>query len=173
MTQTTLGIDVGSTTLKLCQLDADGLARYACLAHEGDLPGTLTRLLDQLGLDRDLPLQSLVTGTEGRHRIQLPDVIAAVAVEAGLRALDLSPDAVVSMGGEDLVLYTLDSKGQIANTYAGNKCASGTGEFLRQQLGRMNMRLEDVNQACHGAAVHSLSARCSVFMKSDCTHRLN
>ena len=77
------------------------------------------------------------------------------------------------MGGEDLVVYVLNDRGRIVNTYSGNKCASGTGEFLRQQLGRMNLKLEDINEICAGASVHRLSARCSVFMKSDCTHRLN
>ncbi len=172
-TDKTLGIDIGSTTLKLCLLSQDGTTEHATLAHEGDLPGTFGHLLGGLGAVDLAGVSGLVTGTEGRHRIALPEVIAAVAIEAGLEALRLRPDAVVSMGGEDLVVYTVDRKGHIVNTYAGNKCASGTGEFLRQQLGRMNMRLEDLDAACEGAHVHPISARCSVFMKSDCTHRLN
>ena len=173
MTDEALGIDIGSTTLKLCRLTQDGETEHAMLAHEGDLPGTLGHLLDSLD-DRALDgVEGLVTGTEGRHRIGLPEVIAAVAIEAGLEALELKPNAVVSMGGEDLVVYTVNRQGHIVNTYAGNKCASGTGEFLRQQLGRMDMRLEDMGVACDGAKAYPLSARCSVFMKSDCTHRLN
>ena len=172
MTEKTLGIDIGSTTLKLCLLPQDGGGvEHAILPHEGDLPGTLKRLLDSLGVAP--PLRGLVTGIEGRHRIALPDVIAAVAIESGLDALQLKPRAVVSMGGEDLVVYVLNDRGRIVNTYSGNKCASGTGEFLRQQLGRMNLTLEDLDEICAGAGVHRLSARCSVFMKSDCTHRLN
>jgi len=77
------------------------------------------------------------------------------------------------MGGEDLVVYVLNDRGRMVNTYSGNKCASGTGEFFRQQLGRMDLRIEDINDACEGARAHRISARCSVFMKSDCTHRLN
>jgi predicted CoA-substrate-specific enzyme activase len=173
MTEKTLGIDIGSTTLKLCLLSQDGKTEHKVLTHEGDLPGTLTQLFEGLGARVSEAGRGVVTGTEGRHRIQLPEVIAAVAIEAGLQALSLVPNAVVSMGGEDLVVYTLDGQGRIVNTYAGNKCASGTGEFLRQQLGRMNMRLEQMNDACEGARVYPLSARCSVFMKSDCTHRLN
>jgi predicted CoA-substrate-specific enzyme activase len=169
----TVGIDIGSTTLKVCLLAEDGAVRNAVLPHEGDLPGTLARLLDNLGIQPGPHLCGLVTGTEGRNRIGLPDVIAAVAVETGLAALNLRPRAVVSMGGEDLVVYVLDAQGRISGTYAGNKCASGTGEFLRQQLGRMNLRLEDINDVCAGASVYRLSSRCSVFMKSDCTHRLN
>jgi len=172
MTEKALGIDIGSTTLKLCLVSQDGGGvEHAILPHEGDLPGTLTRLLGGLGAAP--PLRGMVTGIEGRHRIRLPDVLAAVTIESGLDALQLKPRAVVSMGGEDLVVYVLDGRGRIVNTYSGNKCASGTGEFLRQQLSRMNLKLEDINGICAGASVHRLSARCSVFMKSDCTHRLN
>ncbi len=173
MTEHALGIDIGSTTLKLCLLSSGGGMQPAMLAHEGNLPGTLQQLVDRLGKGALEGAMGVVTGTEGRNRIVLPEVIAAVAVEAGLEAMDLKPDAVVSMGGEDLVVYTLDRKGHIVNTYSGNKCASGTGEFLRQQLGRMDMRLDDMNEVCEGAQVYPISARCSVFMKSDCTHRLN
>ena len=175
MTTKTLGIDIGSTTLKLCLLshDQSGSIEQAILPHDGDLNGTLTRLFDDLGVAAALPLQGLVTGTEGRHRFDLPEVIAAVAIESGLAALKLEPRAVVSMGGEDLVVYVLNSRARIVNTYSGNKCASGTGEFLRQQLGRMNLQLENINEICDGACAHRISARCSVFMKSDCTHRLN
>jgi predicted CoA-substrate-specific enzyme activase len=173
MSDPALGIDIGSTTLKLCLLSPGGGTLHAMLAHEGNLPGTLTRLIDALGAGALTGVKGLATGTEGRHRIAVPEVIAAVAIEAGLEALALRPDAVVSMGGEDLVVYTVNRQGHIVNTYAGNKCASGTGEFLRQQLGRMNMRLPDMDEACEGARVYPISARCSVFMKSDCTHRLN
>jgi len=173
MTEKTLGIDIGSTTLKLCLLSPDGGVEHELLPHDGDLSGTLSQLFDRLG-DKLAPfLKGLVTGTEGRHRIQLPEVIAAVAIESGLDALKLKPRAVVSMGGEDLVVYVFNDQGRIVNTHSGNKCASGTGEFLRQQLGRMNLRLEDINEICEGARAHRISNRCSVFMKSDCTHRLN
>jgi predicted CoA-substrate-specific enzyme activase len=77
------------------------------------------------------------------------------------------------MGGEDLVVYSLDKSGKIINNFSGNKCASGTGEFLKQQLARMDMTIEDIDKVPDDAKVYSLSTRCSVFMKSDCTHRLN
>ena len=171
MIQKTLGLDIGSTTLKLCLVSQDTSVEHAILPHEGDLPGTLRRLLD--GLGGVSALRGIVTGTEGRHRIALPEVVATIAVESALDALKLRPRAVVSMGGEDLVVYVLNDRGRIVNTYSGNKCASGTGEFFRQQLGRMNLTFEDMTQVCESASVYRLSTRCSVFMKSDCTHRLN
>ena len=49
MTEKALGIDIGSTTLKLCLLARDGTTEQAMLAHEGNLPATLNQLLDSLG----------------------------------------------------------------------------------------------------------------------------
>jgi activator of 2-hydroxyglutaryl-CoA dehydratase len=37
----------------------------------------------------------------------------------------------------------------------------------------MDMTLDDIDRVPDDAKVYSLSTRCSVFMKSDCTHRLN
>ena len=168
-----LGIDIGSTNVKLVQLGDNGLGKQGLIAHDGDVPAAVRRLFDDLGVQSGNGTRVLVTGNEGRHRLAVGAVIAAEAVEAGLAALSLKPNAVVSMGGEDLVLYGLDEHGRVINTWSGNKCASGTGEFFRQQMGRMNLDLEGAARACCDASVHKLSARCSVFMKSDCTHRLN
>ncbi len=174
MEQLLIGIDVGSTNVKVCCLEGDAPQRFGVLAHEGNLGAAVARLVTELELTaRFDTARALVTGAEGRHRIRLPEVIAPVAIERGLAALGLLPRAVVSMGGEDLVVYALDAHGRIVSTFAGNKCASGTGEFFRQQLGRMDLGLADLDRVAAGATVHKLSARCSVFMKSDCTHRLN
>jgi len=167
-----IGIDVGSVSVKVCGL-ADGTARSAVIPHEGDIESALHRAFAELHLGPRAAAPAVVTGGAGRHRIEAPGVIAARAIEAALGALALRPRAVVSLGGEDLVVYLLDGLARVQTTIAGNKCASGTGEFFRQQLGRMDLRLEDLDEATLGARVLKLSARCSVFMKSDCTHRLN
>jgi predicted CoA-substrate-specific enzyme activase len=173
MTCTALGLDVGAVNVKACGLGLDGSVRHAVVAHEGRLETAGREAVDRLGLDPSLDPPALATGGEGRRRLGIPDAIAARAIEAGLAALGLRPRAVASLGGEDFVVYTFDDAGHVLTCYAGNKCASGTGEFLRQQLGRMDLRLEDLDAAVVGATALKLSARCSVFMKSDCTHRLN
>ncbi|MCP4677060.1 MAG: activase [Deltaproteobacteria bacterium] len=169
-----LGIDIGSTNAKLCLIGSDGKTSSSILAHEGNVREALTNLIRRLRQSvSTAPVKALATGTEGRHRVALPDVIAPVAIEKGLEELELEPKAVVSMGGEDLVVYALDDSGRITQIYSGNKCASGTGEFFKQQLGRMDLALEDLESVASNAELFSLSSRCSVFMKSDCTHRLN
>jgi predicted CoA-substrate-specific enzyme activase len=167
-----LGLDVGSTNVKACCVRRGVLVWSEVRAHDGDPTGTALAILR----DRHVPTgtPTLVTGQEGRRQFRLDSIIAPVALERALEVLGLRVGAVVSVGGEDLVIYTLAGGGRIVNTYAGNKCASGTGEFFAQQLKRMDLGLEVVDRPeVASANVCRLSARCSVFMKSDCTHKLN
>jgi len=167
-----LGIDVGSTSVKAC-LVQDGREQWSeVTAHDGNLVDTVREVLTRRGVGPGIP--TVVTGREGRRQFRIDSVIEPVTVERAIAELDADVQAVVSVGGEDLVVYTLDKAGRIVGTFAGNKCASGTGEFFAQQLKRMDLGLEAVfTPEVAEADVHRLSARCSVFMKSDCTHKLN
>ncbi|MDR2574866.1 MAG: acyl-CoA dehydratase activase [Treponema sp.] len=174
-----LGINIGSTSLKMALFEYNGsgdsvsgsVVWSASVPHEGDFSAAVRKLLQDGKIQEGIP--ALVTGNEGRFMFDVSGTLEPLCVEAALRNLGLNADAVVSMGGEDLIVYSLDDKGKIINNFSGNKCASGTGEFLKQQLARMDMTLDDIEKVPETAKVHALSTRCSVFMKSDCTHRLN
>ncbi|AFG36225.1 acyl-CoA dehydratase activase [Spirochaeta africana] len=176
-----IGINVGSSSVKIVQLEGDRIVYSASVPHDGEFAETAKRILGELTADGNGVRGSaaLVTGTEGRFLFKLKNTVEPVCVEAALAGLrkenetGLQPDAVVSLGGEDLVVYTLDANGRIVTSFSGSKCASGTGEFFKQQLGRMDMGLDQVAEVSPDCKVMPLSARCSVFMKSDCTHRLN
>jgi predicted CoA-substrate-specific enzyme activase len=166
-----LGINIGSTSLKMVLLENEKPVRTASVPHEGDFSAAVRKLLNEGNIPEGTP--ALVTGNEGRFMFDVAGTLEPLCVEAALKNLGLKADAVVSMGGEDLVVYSLDQNGKIVNNFSGNKCASGTGEFLKQQLARMDMTLDDIDKVSDAAKVYPLSTRCSVFMKSDCTHRLN
>ncbi|MCL2070456.1 MAG: acyl-CoA dehydratase activase [Treponema sp.] len=166
----TLGINIGSTSLKMALVEENRLLWSACTPHEGDFASAAMKLIEEGGVPAGIPV--LVTGNEGRFMFDAAGTLEPLCVEAALKSLALDADAVVSMGGEDLIVYSLEN-GKIINNFSGNKCASGTGEFLKQQLARMDMDLEDIEKVPASAKVYPLSTRCSVFMKSDCTHKLN
>ena len=166
-----LGINIGSSSLKLVMLEDGKISWSSVLPHEGDFVSTLKKSLE--GRDISSDAAALVTGTEGRYLFNINSTIETVCIESSLNRMGISVNAVVSMGGEDLTVYTIDENNKIINNFTGSKCASGTGEFFKQQLGRMDMVLADVDGVDPDAKVLSLSSRCSVFMKSDCTHRLN
>ena len=165
-----LGINIGSTSLKMVLAENGRPVWNAANIHEGDFGTIAGKLLKEGNIQAGIP--ALVTGSEGRFMFDVSGTLEPLCVEAALKTLGIDADAVVSMGGEDLIVYSLDN-GKIVNSFSGNKCASGTGEFLKQQLARMDMELEDIDKVPDCAKVYSLSTRCSVFMKSDCTHRLN
>ncbi len=166
-----LGINIGSSSIKVVLLEDERARWETVVAHEGNFIETLKNIL----LERQVPagVPSLVTGTEGRFLLNINNVLESICVEEALNRLGLKVDASVSLGGENFVVYTIDENGKIITSFSGNKCASGTGEFFKQQLGRMDLRLADVASVPDTAVVCHMSSRCSVFMKSDCTHKLN
>ncbi|HPS57929.1 MAG TPA: acyl-CoA dehydratase activase [Spirochaetota bacterium] len=166
-----LGINIGSSSIKFVLMNGESISHYKTVEHEGDFINTLKNIFSSI----DIPAgtRMLVTGTEGRYLINAYNVIESICVEEALKDLRIEANAVVSLGGENFLVYSINSEGRIITSFSGNKCASGTGEFFKQQLGRMDMTLADVTEIPESSRVHHLSARCSVFMKSDCTHKLN
>jgi len=166
-----LGINIGSSSIKVVLLEEKKIVWQRVIDHDGNFLETLKQVL----ASSDLPenVKSLATGTEGRYLLNMNNVLESVCIEEALAASDYQVDAVVSLGGENFVVYTIDKDGKIITNFSGNKCASGTGEFLKQQLGRMDMKLSDIEGVPDTAMVQPLASRCSVFMKSDCTHKLN
>ena len=167
----TLGINIGSSSVKVVLLEEDNILWNKVEPHEGNFIHTLENVLSAYNIPQEI--KALATGTEGRHLLNINSVIEPLCIEEALRHLHYQVDALVSLGGEDLVVYTLDENKKIITSFSGNKCASGTGEFFKQQLARMNMKLDDINSLPEECRALQLSSRCSVFMKSDCTHRLN
>jgi predicted CoA-substrate-specific enzyme activase len=166
-----LGINIGASSVKVSMLEESHILWSEVEPHEGNFLHTLKKILSSRNIPADT--KALVTGTEGRHLLNINSVIEPLCIEEALQHLNLEVDAIVSLGGENIVVYTIDKNNKIITSFSGNKCASGTGEFFKQQLARMNMRLNDINAIPEQSRVLKLSSRCSVFMKSDCTHRLN
>ena len=166
-----LGINIGSSNVKVTMLEGNNVLWSEVEPHEGNFLQTLKKILSSHNIPADI--KSLATGTEGRHLLNINSVIEPLCIEEALQHLQYEINAIVSLGGEDLVVYTIDKNNRIITSFSGNKCASGTGEFFKQQLARMNMHLTDINTIPQQSCVFRLSSRCSVFMKSDCTHRLN
>ncbi len=167
----TLGINIGSSSIKVVLLKDMKIIRSQVTAHEGNFT-TAEKIIGSLAAEAGNCL-TLITGTEGRFLFNLNNVIEPLCIEEAVKHTEKKVNAVVSMGGEDLVVYTIDEHERIIANFSGSKCASGTGEFFKQQLTRMDMSLERVNSIPDTCRVLPLSSRCSVFMKSDCTHRLN
>jgi len=172
-----VGLCLGASSISFALVRRDecgvSLLRGGSAAHNGDPARTLSSVLDSIPGWRELPVAA--TGRRLRAMANLPSLSEPEAVELAARQVlgGLAAATVLSVGGETFMAYALDGHGRVRSIQSGNKCASGTGEFLLQQLGRMGLGVEELRDMDHGAEPHAVSGRCSVFCKSDCTHALN
>ncbi|MFH0916963.1 MAG: acyl-CoA dehydratase activase, partial [bacterium] len=173
-----IGICTGASTISLVTLDTNGsrpaIRQVITRPHEGNPREVLNELLESLALDESDPIA--VTGRRFKESLNLTPVSEPLAVEHALRFVNRQGtrfNAVISAGGETFLAYRLDGEGRISRVYSGNKCASGTGEFFIQQTRRMDVSLENAVDIARSEEPYTVSGRCSVFCKSDCTHATN
>ncbi len=162
-----------------------GASRVKIVCGSGDFRSPAVFLQDHLGNPKEVIAGLLaqieprsvgglaVTGGDGASLLTGRKICECEAIEESLRLLDLKADAILSLGGESFVAYPLDSQGRVMDHVSGNRCAAGTVEFFKQQLGRMNLGIEEASRIAGSGKVVPLAKRCSVHCKSDCTHALN
>ena len=174
----TLGICIGASSITLVGLEKKlkdiNKIELKKAFHNSDSKGTLVRLLKQI--DLKLYNRICVTGRKIRKIINLTSVTEPEAIEYSIQKLIKDKgnyNALVSAGGETILVYELDKNGRIYNVFTGNKCASGTGSFFLQQLTRMALEINELKDYYKEEDAYEISGRCSVFCKSDCTHALN
>ncbi|MFZ5427008.1 MAG: BadF/BadG/BcrA/BcrD ATPase family protein [Thermodesulfobacteriota bacterium] len=173
-----VGICLGASSIGLvlvaAQAHGPAILSAQSRPHGGDPSRALGEMLETVPGWRGM--HPCVTGRKLRALINLPSISEPEAVELAaaheLRG-EAAHAAVISAGGETFMVYGLDGRGLVGEIRSGNKCASGTGEFLAQQLGRMGLGVGDLIGMDHEVQPHPVSGRCSVFCKSDCTHALN
>ncbi|MBT9133796.1 MAG: 2-hydroxyisocaproyl-CoA dehydratase activator [Firmicutes bacterium] len=174
-----IGICLGASNIKVVVGKSDAGVfsplQEIVAPHSGNARSVLQELLTGIVTPES---RLAVTGHKLKDHVRLPSISELEATELALAYLRHSfpaVDAIVSAGGENVIAYELDKERKVIAVHTGNKCASGTGEFFLQQIRRMNLNPAEA-QALAAAgqdAPYKISARCSVFSKSDCTHALN
>ena len=163
------GWNIGAVAVKRVRLLENGALDADVRRHGGDPAHAIRAMLDPRGRT---PAGAIVTGSQAISFLSLPYLPESICMEAALDHLGLRPDLVLSLGGETFVAYCM-AGGAVRRMIAGNRCAAGSGEFLVQQFGRMNLDFLSGIQAARQGRPVPLAARCSVHCKSDATHRLN
>jgi predicted CoA-substrate-specific enzyme activase len=163
------GWNIGAVSVKRVRLGDGGVVQADVQRHGGD-PASVIRTL--LGEDSGVPAGALVTGPQAASLLLLPYLPESICIEAALRHLGVRPDMVLSLGGESFVAYCI-ADGSVRRMITSNRCAAGSGEFLVQQFGRMDLDLITGIAAARQGRRVALASRCSVHCKSDATHKLN
>ena len=102
----TLGIDIGSTTVKIAILNAKGEIVFSDYQrHYANIQETLSSIIndayEQLG---DMPVAPMITGSGGltlSGHLEIPFVQEVVAVATSLKDYAPQTDVAIELGGED------------------------------------------------------------------------
>ena len=163
------GWNIGAVSVKRVSLGDDGVVHADLRRHGGDPASVIRTLLEN---ECGVPAGALVTGPQSASLLSLPYLPESICIEAALGHLRLRPDIVLSLGGENFVAYCI-ADGAVRRMISSNRCAAGSGEFLVQQFGRMDLDLTTGIAAARQGRRVALASRCSVHCKSDATHKLN
>ena len=171
-----LGIDIGSTTVKIAILDADkNLVFSDYERHYANIQETLVSLLkkahDKLGA---VELCPMITGSGGlalSEHLKIPFVQEVVAVSTALEDYAPQTDVAIELGGEDAkIIYFTNGIEQRMNGI----CAGGTGSFIDQMASLLQTDASGLNEyAKNYQAIYPIAARCGVFAKTDIQPLIN
>lgn len=173
----TLGIDIGSTTVKVAILDAKHNLLFSDYQrHYANIRETLSSLLQdaytKLG---NLALHPMITGSGGltlANHLGVPFVQEVIAVSTSLQELAPKTDVAIELGGEDAKIIYFEG-GNVEQRMNGI-CAGGTGSFIDQMASLIQTDASGLNEyAKNYKSLYTIAARCGVFAKTDIQPLIN
>ena len=177
MNYKTLGIDIGSTTVKIAILDENENLIFADYKrHFANIQETLADLLqeafDQYG---EMTLHPVITGSGGltlANHLGVPFTQEVIAVSTSLQKLAPKTDVAIELGGEDAKIIYFEN-GNVEQRMNGI-CAGGTGSFIDQMASLLQTDATGLNEyAKDYKALYPIAARCGVFAKTDIQPLIN
>ena len=172
----TLGIDIGSTTVKIAILNKDGEIIFSDYQrHYANIQETLAKIIDEAYEEfGDIPVSPMITGSGGltlSKHMEIPFVQEVVAVATSLKDYAPRTDVAIELGGEDAkIIYFTGGIDQRMNGI----CAGGTGSFIDQMATLLKTDAAGLNEyAKNYKAIYPIAARCGVFAKTDIQPLIN
>ena len=178
-----IGIDVGSTTVKVVCLDENDKMIYGDYQrHRADIRNTIITVVTQaLGevekvakLGDKHTVSVKVTGSGGlsvSQWLNIPFIQEVVAATTAVKKLIPQTDVVIELGGEDAkITYFTGGVEQRMN----GTCAGGTGAFIDQMAALLETDAPGLNKLAAGCKqIYPIAARCGVFAKTDVQPLIN
>ena len=171
-----IGIDVGSTTVKLAILDDAHEIRYAVYRrHHADVRATIVEVLSEAAKDFGSERMTIaITGSGGLLLSQwlgIEFVQEVIASKTAVETFIPKTDVAIELGGEDAKIIYFDNG--IEQRMNGT-CAGGTGAFIDQMAALLNTDAGGLNElAQHAETIYPIASRCGVFAKTDVQPLLN
>lgn len=174
-----LGIDIGSTACKgvILTEKAEIISKSVVAFGTGTIgPAKVyAETLKTAGLEKSDIDRVLVTGY-GRFTFDDADSQKSeISCHAkGIKYLLLGAQTIIDIGGQDVKVIRLNSKGNVSNFVMNDKCAAGTGRFLDVMAKVLNVETSQLGDLAEKAEKEiSISSTCTVFAESEVISQLS
>ncbi|HHX68989.1 MAG TPA: 2-hydroxyacyl-CoA dehydratase [Gallicola sp.] len=171
-----MGLDVGSTTVKLVIIDKDNNLKYSVYKrHKSNVEETVKNVLtDAYKQFENEDVTIMVTGSGGmfvEKYWNMNFIQEVVSGTTAIRTLIPETDVAIELGGEDSkITYISGSVEQRMNSI----CAGGTGAFIDQMASLIETDAAGLNElAKNYKKVFPIASRCGVFAKTDIQALIN
>ncbi len=170
-----MGIDVGSTTVKVVAIDEQFNILYkSYVRHYARVKETVLSELEKVRSQFPGDYSVSITGSAGlglSQRSGLNFVQEVQAAFIAIRKYYPDADAAIELGGEDAkIIFITGGTEQRMN----GSCAGGTGAFIDQMATLLNVTVQEMDElALKAQKVYPIASRCGVFAKSDIQPLLN
>lgn len=171
-----MGIDIGSTTIKMVIIDEKNHIIFEeYRRHLSNIKNMIVELFNEafekMG---DLSLKASVTGSGGlmiAEWLKIPFVQEVVAGTLAVEREIPRTDVAIELGGEDAKITFF--KGTIEQRMNGT-CAGGTGAFIDQMASLLKTDAKGLNELSRShRTIYSIASRCGVFAKTDIQPLIN
>jgi len=171
-----VGIDIGSTTVKVVVLDEDDRELFS--SYERHFAKVREKAVEQLKAAEEFikgkKLHVAITGSAGlgvAKARNIPFVQEVYATRAAVNRFIPGTDAVIELGGEDAKIIFF--RGSLEERMNGS-CAGGTGAFIDQMATLLNVDVNELDRlSLQHEKIYPIASRCGVFAKSDIQPILN
>ncbi|WP_419520100.1 acyl-CoA dehydratase activase-related protein [Megasphaera massiliensis] len=171
-----IGIDIGSTTVKIAVLNHAKQCLHACyVRHYTDIRQKVWDLLQNAyEIFGDRQITMAITGSGGialADYLHIPFLQEVIAGTKAVRTYYPQSDVIIELGGEDAKITYLTGGNE--HRMNGN-CAGGTGAFIDQMATLLDTEASGLNElAKKSDTIYPIAARCGVFAKTDIQALLN
>ena len=171
-----VGLDVGSTTVKIAVMDENLDVLYTSYQrHFSDTKNTVCKVLESL--PEKFPTSKFTIALTGSGAMSaatflgLPFIQEVVACKRAVEKFIPQTDVVIELGGEDAKIIYFD---QSIEQRMNGTCAGGTGAFLDQMASLLDTDTAGLNELAKDyTTIYPIASRCGVFAKTDVQPLIN
>ena len=176
MTTIKLGVDVGSTTIKLVAVEEKKVIYKKYERHHSKINETLVKMISEfIQATKVEEVCFNITGSAGlglanRFGFHFIQEVSCAYYAVNNQYEDV--DVIIELGGEDAKVIFIEN-GNIEQRMNGT-CAGGTGAFIDQMAQLLRVDVVELNELASKAnKIYDISSRCGVFAKNDIQPLLN